>query len=67
MTRFEAYEEKLQARRQAERETAIDGALWTSLQTRTREEVLAELFNGLTFIAGFSDILTANGGKELVF
>ncbi len=67
MTKFDFYVEKLEQQRREERETAVNAELWGALHTKTKEEVVAELFENLTFIVGISDVLTVNTPKTLVF
>ena len=71
MTKFDGYIERMEQRRKQRREEAFDFELLTSLQTRTREEVLADMIKGLTFIAGVSNFMQAESAqkqtKELVF
>lgn len=71
MTGFEGYIERMEARRRERREEALNFELLTSLRTRTREEVIADMLGGLTFIAGVSTVLqsetTQKRAKELVF
>ena len=71
MTKFDGYIERMQEKRKQHREDAINYALLTSLRTKTREEVLQELWQGLTFIAGVSEILPKvspkSAEKQLVY
>ncbi len=71
MTRFESYVERMEERRRARREEELNLELLTSLRTRTREEVIADMLQGLTFIAGVSTVLCKESlksqAKELVF
>ena len=71
MTKFDGYIERMEQRRKQRREEAFDFELLTSLQTRTREEVIADMVKGLTFIAGVSNFMQAESAqkhaKELVF
>ena len=71
MTKFDGYIERMEERRKARREEAFNYELLTSLQTRTREEVLADMVKGLTFVAGVSNFIRAESAqkqtKELVF
>lgn len=61
MTGFESYIERMEARRKARKEEEINFELWTSLRTRTREEVIADMMQVLTFKNVKSQV------KELVF
>ncbi len=67
MTKFDFYVEKLEMQRREEREEAFNAELWRALHTKTKAEVVAELFENLTFMIGSSDVLTANTSKTLVF
>ena len=71
MTKFDGYIERMEEKRRARREEALNFELLTSLQTRTKEEVIAEMMNGLTFIAGVSTVFSAQSrgerAKTLVF
>lgn len=64
MTKFEGYIERMEEKRRERREEALNFELLTSLQTRTREEVIAEMMSGLTFIAGVSTVFAAQRGTE---
>ena len=67
-TKFDNYLERMETRRKERSEEALDYELLTSLRTRTKEEVLAQLYEGLTFIAGVSTVLCAQKSvKSLVF
>ena len=61
MTGFEGYIERMEARRKARKEEEINFELLTSLRTRTREEVIADMMQVLTFKNVKSQV------KELVF
>jgi hypothetical protein len=61
MTGFESYIERMEARRKARKEEEINFELLTSLRTRTREEVIADMMQVLTFKNVKSQV------KELVF
>ncbi len=67
MTKFDCYLEKMEAKRRAEKENAYNAELLRSLATRTKGEVVAMLYENLTFIVGETDILTVNSAKTLVF
>ena len=67
MTKFDCYLEKLEAERRAEKENAYNEELARLLQTRSKRESLACLYENLTFIVGSADILTVNSSKTLVF
>lgn len=43
MTKFDGYVEKIEKRRQAEKDRALDAWLLHSLRTRSKEEVLIEM------------------------
>lgn len=59
MTKFEAYAEKVHALREKRRNEELNLQLAIGLQTRTREEVVAELLGELTVAVGVSDLLCA--------
>ena len=61
MTGFESYIERMEARRKARKEEEINFELLTSLRTRTREEVITDMMQVLTFKNVKSQV------KELVF
>lgn len=61
MTGFESYIERMEARRKARKEEEINFELLASLRTRTREEVIADMMQVLTFKNVKSQV------KELVF
>lgn len=61
MTGFESYIERMEAQRKARKEEEINFELLTSLRTRTREEVIADMMQVLTFKNVKSQV------KELVF
>ena len=65
MTRFDGYIERMEERRKAQREETLDFELLTSLQTRTKEQVIADILGGLTFIVGVSSFMGAESrGKQ---
>lgn len=67
-TKFDNYLERMETRRKERSEEMLDYELLTSLRTRTKEEVLAQLYESLTFIAGVSKVLCAQKTeKTLVF
>ena len=67
MTKFDGYMERVEERRKMEREAEIDGALLCSLRTRTKEEVLKELSENLTFIIGCATVAIVERVKTPVF
>lgn len=67
MTKFDCYLEKMEAKRRMEKESAINAELLHSLQTRSKSESVAMLYENLTFIVGTADLLTADRAKTLVF
>lgn len=67
MTKFDFYVEKLEIQRREEREALLNAELCRALHTKTKEEVVAELFENLIFFVGSSDVLTTNTPKTLVF
>ena len=66
-TKFDVFVESLEEKRFLARNEAINRALALSLHTKTREEVVSELFQGLTFIVGTGSLLAEEKGKTLVF
>ena len=66
-TKFDVFVESLEEKRFLARNEAINRALALSLHTKTREEVVNELFQGLTFIVGAGSLLAEETGKTLVF
>ena len=67
MTKFDCYLEKMEAKRRAEKESAINAELLRSLKTRSKGDVVAMLYENLTFVVGSADLLTAERVKTLVF
>ena len=67
MTKFDWCLEKLEKRRKAEKENAYNAELLRSLQTRSKQDVVATLYENLTFIVGTTDFATAMNSKTLVF
>ena len=67
MTKFDVYVERLQEKRKTEREAAINAELLRSLKTRTKGDVVATLYENLTFIVGAGDLLATEQVKTLVF
>ena len=67
MTKFDCYVERLEGKRRAEREEAINAELLQTLQTRTKQEAVAALYENLTFIVGSGDLLINDCAKTLVF
>lgn len=57
MTKFEGYLERRERERTEARNLAIDLELARSLATRTKEEVLEEMWSGLTIPLGVSETL----------
>ena len=64
MTKFDGYIERMEQRRKQRREDELNFELLTSLQTRTKEEVVADMIKGLTFIAGVSSFMQAESGRK---
>ncbi len=67
MTKFDWYVERLEEKRRAEKEAAINAELLRSLKARTKGETVAALYENLTFIVGTSDLLATDRVKTLVF
>ena len=67
MTKFDCYVERLEEKRRAEKENAVNAELLHSLKTRTKQEAMDMLYENLTFIIGSADLLTAERAKTLVF
>lgn len=67
MTKFDCYVERLERQRREEREVALNAELLHSLKTRTKGDVMAMLYQNLTFVVGSADLLTAEQVKTLVF
>ena len=67
MTKFDCYVERLEEKRRAEKEAAVNAELLHSLTTRTKAEAVATLYENLTFIVGSADLLTGEQAKTLVF
>ena len=66
-TKFDCYVERLEKKRREEREAAFNAELLRSLKTRSKGEVVAMLYENLTFIVGSADLLTSERAKTLVF
>ncbi len=67
MTKFDFELEKLAREAKVAREEKINAELLYLLSSRTKEETVAALYEGLTFIAGVSDIIATERAKTLVF
>jgi hypothetical protein len=67
MTKFEFEVEKLAREARAAREERINAELLYLLSARTKEETLAALYEGLTFVSGIGDVVKTDGVKTLVF
>lgn len=67
MTKFDCYVERLERQKREEREAALNAELLRSLKTRTKGDVMATLYENLTFVIGSADLLTAEQVKTLVF
>ena len=66
-TKFDVFVEGLEEKRFLMRNEAINRELASSLRTKTREQVVYELFQGLTFIVGTKSLYTNEREKTLVF
>lgn len=67
MTKFDCYVERLEMQRREKREAAFNAELLRSLKTRTKGDVVAMLYENLTFVVGSADLLTTECAKTLVF
>ena len=67
MTRFDGYVERLEEKRKREQEEKMNEWFFYSLQTRTKEDVLKELSENLTFIIGVSSVTKVERVKTPVF
>ena len=67
MTKFDCYVERLEMQRREQREAAFNAELLRSLETRTKGDVVAMLYENLTFVVGSADLLTTEQVKTLVF
>ena len=67
MTKYDCYLEKMEEKRRAEKESAINAELLHSLKTRTKRESVAMLYENLTFVVGAGDLLKGERAKTLVF
>ncbi len=67
MTKFDGYIEMLEEKRKLAKEAEVDSWLMQSLRTRTKEEVLKELSDNLTFVLGVSTLVATERAKTLVF
>ena len=67
MTKFDGYMERLEEKRRLEQEEKMNEWFLRSLQTRTKEEVIKELSENLTFIIGVSAVAIVERVKTPVF
>ena len=67
MTKFDGYIERLEEQRKVEKEEKMDEWFLRSLQTRTKEDVIKELSENLTFIIGVSSVVAVERVKTPVF
>ena len=67
MTKFDGYMERLEEKRRLEKEEKMNEWFLRSLQTRTKEDVIKELSENLTFIIGVSAVAIVERGKTPVF
>ncbi len=67
MTKFDCYVERLETQRREQKEAAFNAELLRSLKTRTKGDVVAMLYENLTFVIGSADLLAAERAKTLVF
>ena len=56
MTKFDWEMEKMQDRRQAERENQINAYLYARLRALSKVQAVEELIGGLTFIVGVGEL-----------
>lgn len=59
MTKFEAFEDKVSDRRMEKRNAVYNEMILTSLTTKTHDEVVQEMLQGLTVVLGVGDLQTA--------
>ncbi|MBR6703565.1 MAG: hypothetical protein IKL76_03280 [Clostridia bacterium] len=67
MTKFDGYMERLEEKRRIEKEEKMNEWFLRSLQTRTKEDVIKELSENLTFIIGVSAVAIVERVKTHVF
>ena len=67
MTKFDGYMERLEEKRRLEKEEKMNEWFLRSLQTRTKEDVIKELSENLTFIIGVSAVAIVERVKTHVF
>lgn len=67
MTKFDGYMERLEEKRRLEKEEKMNEWFLRSLQTRTKEDVIKELSENLTFIIGVSAVAIVERVKTPVF
>ncbi len=67
MTKFDGYMERLEEKRRLEQEEKMNEWFLRSLQTRTKEDVIKELSENLTFIIGVSAVAIVERVKTPVF
>lgn len=67
MTKFDGYMERLEEKRRLEKEEKMNEWFLHSLQTRTKEDVIEELSENLTFIIGVSAVAIVERVKTPVF
>lgn len=59
MTKFEVFEDKVSDRRMEKRNAVYNEMILTSLTTKTHDEVVQEMLQGLTVVLGVGDLQTA--------
>lgn len=67
MTKFDGYMERLEEQRKVAKEEKMNEWFLRSLQTRTKEDVIKELSENLTFIIGVSSVVAVERVKTPVF
>ena len=67
MTKFDGYMERLEEKRRLQQEEKMNEWFLRSLQTRTKEDVIKELSENLTFIIGVSAVAIVERVKTPVF
>ena len=67
MTKFDGYMERLEEKRRLEKEEKMNEWFLRSLQMRTKEDVIKELSENLTFIIGVSAVAIVERVKTPVF
>ncbi len=67
MTKFDVYADEISARRRARLDERCNEYLAMRLRTKTHEESVAELWEGLTVVLGVGNMRAESKEKTLVF